>query len=98
MAQGPPPRPVAPDRLLELGVAPWAGPCSLPLWIPDVDLRGLATLDSSRACAAGLETRPLVDTLRDVLAWEQTARTGPRRAGLSDQDERRLRDALALAT
>lgn len=88
------PRAVSAARLAELGVAPWAGPCSLPLWIPDANLRGFATLDTRCARAAGLRTRPLVDTLRDVLAWEEDGRTDPKGAGLSDEDERRVRAAL----
>ncbi|MGL5819995.1 MAG: NAD-dependent epimerase/dehydratase family protein [Phycicoccus sp.] len=83
------PRPVAADRLAELGVEGWMGPVSLPLWIADPEWRGVATLDTTRARAAGLVTRPLRDTLADVLAWEET-RTEPRRAGLSDDDERRV--------
>jgi hypothetical protein len=41
-----------------------------------------------------LTTRPLADTLRDVLAWEVTGRTRPRGAGLSDEDEQRVRARL----
>lgn len=89
-----PPRPVAPARLLELGVAPWAGPCSMPLWVPDREIGGFARWDTTRSRAAGLVTRPLAQTLCDVLTWEETGRTSPRRAGLTDEDERRLRAAL----
>jgi hypothetical protein len=58
------------------------------------ELRGFATLDTSRARAEGLTTRPVADTLRDVLAWEVTGRTRPRGAGLSDEDEQRVRARL----
>ena len=85
--------PVGRDLLAELGVAAWMGPASLPLWIDDPDWRGFATLDTSRARAAGLETRPLEDTLRDTLVFEET-RTVPRRAGLLDEDERRVQEAV----
>jgi 2'-hydroxyisoflavone reductase len=88
------PRPVAPQRLRELGVGSWMGPTSLPLWIDDPDARGLATLSTARARAAGLHTRPLVETLRDALVYEER-RTEPRRAGLTDDEERRVRAALA---
>lgn len=83
------PRPVPPAVLTELGISAWAGPASLPLWIDDPDLRGFATLDTARAQAAGLATRPLLDTFRDVLAWEGSRHT-PRRCGLDDEDERRV--------
>ncbi|MFL6151101.1 MAG: oxidoreductase, partial [Ornithinibacter sp.] len=85
--------PVARDLLAELGVGAWMGPASLPLWIDDVEWRGFATLDTSRARAAGLVTRPLDETLRDTLAFEEV-RTEPRRAGLTDDDERRVQEAV----
>lgn len=83
------PRPVAPARLAELGISGWMGPASLPLWIDDPDLRGFSTMDTTRAVESGLVTRPLVDTFRDVLAWEES-REGPRRCGLDDTDEARV--------
>lgn len=84
--------------LLEQGVQPWAGERSLPLWLPDPDWRGFAARDGSRARAAGLRTRPLADTLTDVLAWELERDPPPvRRAGLSDDAERRLLAALRSA-
>lgn len=87
------PRPVAPARLAELGVSGWMGPASLPLWIDDPDLRGFSTMDTGRAMADGLTTRPLVETFRDVLPYEET-RQDPRRCGLDDADEARvLREA-----
>jgi 2'-hydroxyisoflavone reductase len=87
------PRPVAPGRLRELGVQGWMGPASLPLWIDDPSWRGFATMDTGRARAAGLRTRPLDETLGDVLAYEET-RVEPRRAGLTDDEERRVLEAL----
>ncbi|HSO63572.1 MAG TPA: NAD-dependent epimerase/dehydratase family protein [Ornithinibacter sp.] len=86
-------RPVAPGRLRELGVQGWMGPASLPLWIDDLEWRGFATMDTTRARAAGFATRPLADTLRDALAWEET-RDEPRRAGLTDDEERRVQAAV----
>ena len=86
------PLPVGRDLLAELGVGAWMGPASLPLWIDDPDWRGFATMDTSRSRAAGLVTRPLEQTLRDTLTFEET-RAVPRRAGLSDDDERRVQEA-----
>ncbi|MFD0866599.1 NAD-dependent epimerase/dehydratase family protein, partial [Tessaracoccus lubricantis] len=43
--------------LQRAGVSPWAGPRSLPLWVPDPEWRYAATLDSGRARAQGLRTR-----------------------------------------
>jgi 2'-hydroxyisoflavone reductase len=85
--------PVDRERLAGLEVGAWMGPASLPLWIDDAEWRGFATLDTARARAAGLVTRPLEETLRDTLAFEET-RTEPRRAGLADDDERRVQEAV----
>lgn len=83
--------------LLEQGVAPWAGPRSLPLWVPMASHAGFGAHDSMRAVAAGLARRPLDDTLRDTLAWElqREPPPAPRRAGLSDDDEAALLHAWA---
>lgn len=83
------PRPVPAPVLAGLGIRPWMGPGSMPLWIDDPAMRGFGTLDTARARAAGLRTRPLADTFRDVLAYEET-RTVPRAAGLTDEEERRV--------
>lgn len=88
-----PPRAVSAARLAELGIDSWMGPASLPLWIDDPDWRGFATMNTDRARAAGLVTRPLEDTLHDTLAYENQ-RTKPRQAGLTDEEERRVRAAL----
>jgi nucleoside-diphosphate-sugar epimerase len=87
------PRPVAAERLRELGVQGWMGPASLPLWIDDPDWRGFATMGTARARAAGLVTRPLEETLGDALAWEER-RDEPPGAGLTDDDERRVLAAV----
>lgn len=84
------PRPVPPERLAELGVTGWMGPASLPLWIDDPALRGFGTLDTSRAVADGLLTRPVLDTFVDVLHWEESSRRRARGCGLSDEDEARV--------
>lgn len=84
---------IAPGRLAESGIGGWMGPASLPLWIADPEWRGFATMDTTRARAAGLVTRPLAETLTDSLVWEEHSRTTPRRCGLSDEDERRVLNA-----
>lgn len=91
-------RPVGMAKLAELGVSAWMGPTSLPLWIDDPQWRGFATMNSDRARAAGLTLRPLEDTLRAALAYENE-RDGSidapsRQAGLTDDEERRIRAAL----
>jgi 2'-hydroxyisoflavone reductase len=56
------------DRcVLDAGVAPWT---ELPLWLPDGP-QGLMERDVAPALAAGLELRPLEDTVRDTEAWDR---------------------------
>jgi nucleoside-diphosphate-sugar epimerase len=81
------------DWLIAHGVEPWMGPRSLPLWLP-AESFALNSHDLSRAASLGLRTRPLAETLADTLAWE-LAEPGPRRAGLTDEDERELLARLA---
>jgi 2'-hydroxyisoflavone reductase len=74
------PRTVPEATLTELGIGSWMGPASLPLWIDDPEWRGFATMNTDRARAAGLVTRPLANTLRDTLAYETNAQTHGRPA------------------
>lgn len=88
---------VGQDWLIAHDVQPWMGERSLPLWLPMPEYAGHAR-DGSAAKAAGLTTRPLAETLADTLAWELGRNLQqPRRAGLSDHDERRLLRALTAA-
>jgi 2'-hydroxyisoflavone reductase len=89
----PPPRPVPVEILRAAGVESWMGPKSLPLWIDDPADRFGATASTDAARAQGLTTRPLEETFARVLPYEE-GRLGPRRAGLSDLDERELRQIL----
>ncbi|MET3953082.1 NAD-dependent epimerase/dehydratase family protein [Arthrobacter sp. UYEF36] len=78
------------DWLVSHGANYWAGPDSLPLWLPP-DHGGFATRSNAAATAAGLRTRPWTDTLRDTLADER--RRGldrERKAGMSPATERRI--------
>ncbi|MBR7742799.1 oxidoreductase [Phycicoccus sp. BSK3Z-2] len=84
--------PADPAWLSGHGVGAWMGPRSLPLWLPFPDHAGFAARRGAAARGLGLRTRPLVDTLRDTLAWEETGRPegAPRRAGLTDDEEREV--------
>lgn len=68
----------------------WAGPRSLPMWLPLPDFAGFLTRDTSPARAAGLISRPPADTARDTLHWLH-ASNGPV-IGLTADEER---DVLA---
>jgi 2'-hydroxyisoflavone reductase len=78
--------------LVAQGVSYWAGPKSFPLWVPSATHAGFGSRSLQRARWAGLKLRPLIDTLRDTLAWEQSLNPQPpiRKAGLSDADEAEL--------
>lgn len=87
--------PARPEWLAEHDVQPWMGPRSLPLWLP-ADSIGMMTMDTTRAVAAGLQRRPLHDTLADSLADEQARGLDRRRkAGLTREDELGLLNRLA---
>lgn len=82
--------PVAPAVLEAAGVTPWAGPRSLPLWLPDSHV-GIAARDTAPAAAAGLVCRPIADTARAALEHERTLDPDrPRGAGLTPTDEHLL--------
>jgi 2'-hydroxyisoflavone reductase len=82
--------PVPPDDLLAAGVTPWAGPRSLPLWLPDTHY-GVADRDTAPSLAAGLPIRPLAETAADALAYERSLGLDrPRKAGLTLEEEAEL--------
>lgn len=68
----------------------WAGPRSLPMWLPLPDFAGFLTRDTSPARAAGLISRPVAVTAHDTLQW-LNASNGPV-IGLTADEER---DVLA---
>ncbi|MDQ0849853.1 2'-hydroxyisoflavone reductase [Arthrobacter sp. B3I9] len=78
------------EWLAEHGANYWAGPDSLPLWLPPGQ-DGFLSRSNDPARAAGLRLRPWMDTVRDALADERQRGLGrERKAGLSPETERRL--------
>jgi 2'-hydroxyisoflavone reductase len=78
------------DVLLAHDVAYWAGPRSLPLWIP-VSEAGFAQRSAVAFTDAGGVTRPLRDTVVRVLEDERARGTDRgRRAGLTSTEERAI--------
>lgn len=75
-----------PDQWLEEHKAgPWM---EVPLWVPEGGADGLFSSNIGKAVAAGLTFRPLADTVRDTLVWEETRPAGlERRAGLKAEKE-----------
>lgn len=74
------------DFLLAAGVEPWV---DLPLWAGG-RFAGLCAVDSSRAVAAGLRSRPLAETVLDTLAWDAAHPGASRSRGLSPAREAEL--------
>jgi nucleoside-diphosphate-sugar epimerase len=85
------------EFLLGQGVRPFMGPESLPLWLGGASPPDFLGRDPTAAQQAGLELRPLADTLAAALRWErELGLERPRKAGLSPAREQELLDALAL--
>ncbi|OAF13353.1 reductase [Bradyrhizobium centrolobii] len=64
----------------------WAGPRSLPLWLPLPDFAGFMTRDTAPARNAGLASRPPAVTARDTLHWLRTS-NGPIIGLTSDEEQ-----------
>ena len=91
----------APDQgwLLEHGVAPWAGPESLPLWLPVPEYAGMTAHRNDAAKKAGLALRPLKETVKSSLTWERELDLNrERQAGLTaDREVALLKELLGDA-
>lgn len=84
-------------RLLANGVSYWAGPRSLPLWVPS-DHAGMMRRSGARYLASGGTRRPLRATLQAVLADElDRGRDRPRRSGMSAGEEAAVLGALEVS-
>jgi 2'-hydroxyisoflavone reductase len=88
---------IDPETVLAAGVEPWI---ELPVWIPPgADHDGMHRAGVERAAAAGLTTRPLVDTVVDTWEWLRSiGGVAPQRpdrpvVGLPAQKERALLDS-----
>ena len=83
------------EWLLDHDVHHWAGPRSLPLWLPIEDA-AMTTRSNAAYRAAGGTLRDVDETLRDTLADERgRGLLRERRAGLTRSEELALLDELA---
>jgi len=83
---------IDPQLLRAHEVAPWS---DLPLWVP-ADARAIFRVDASAAFAAGLEPRPVAETIGDTLGWASSRPADHEwKAGLSPEREQALLEALA---
>lgn len=86
------------EALREQGISYWAGPHSLPLWLP-ASARGFAQRDDAAFRASGGVTRPLARTTAAVLADETARGIGrPRRSGLTPAQEARALERIFSGT
>ncbi|MFO1253678.1 MAG: NAD-dependent epimerase/dehydratase family protein [Inhella sp.] len=86
-----------PDEALQAaGVTPWN---DLPLWLPaQGEYAHFMRNSNARARAWGLQTRPVAETARDILAWWQALPAAQQvfdKAGLAPERERELLAALS---
>ncbi|MGD0560898.1 MAG: NAD-dependent epimerase/dehydratase family protein [Streptosporangiaceae bacterium] len=81
---------VSSAQLLAAGVTPWV---EVPLWLGGApELAGFNDVGNTRAVVTGLTLRPVIETIRDTLAWD-IARGGPepgKELGLTAEEEQRL--------
>jgi 2'-hydroxyisoflavone reductase len=77
--------------LLDEKVTAWS---EMPLWLPEEaapHLKGFMFVSSGKAMSAGLELRPLAETVCDTLAWYQKCcPVGELKAGISLEKEKAL--------
>jgi len=71
--------------LLDRGVDPWG---ELPLWLDSANesFRNFFAADVQRALAAGLTFRPVAETARDTLEWQQSGEAPPLKDGVRMPD------------
>ena len=75
------------EFLLDAEVGPWQ---ELPLWLPE-EMNGMLAVNVSKAVRARLTFRPLQETARDTLAWEEDRDEEPEmEAGISRGREEEL--------
>jgi 2'-hydroxyisoflavone reductase len=79
---------VDPQFLVDNEVKPYT---EMPVWLPDSQKRPLfATISLDHSLAAGLEHRPLAETVRDTLAWWKSEANPPVAAAMTRAREREL--------
>jgi 2'-hydroxyisoflavone reductase len=77
----------SPEALTAANVDYWAGPRSLPLWLPD-SYAGMAAHDPAESLRAGMTIRPLPDSVLAALDHERALGLDrPRKAGLTPDEE-----------
>jgi 2'-hydroxyisoflavone reductase len=81
---------VADEFLMSQDVQPWS---EIPLWVPEYDSedsRGFMFIDVAKALAAGLELRPLSETVHATLEWWRSVAPREMRSGLDPAKESKI--------
>jgi 2'-hydroxyisoflavone reductase len=81
---------VSQEFLIERGVAQWNGPRSLPFWLALPEYAGFLCRDVTASLDAGLRTRPMAQTVRDILAQNGDERHIVEKHGLGIDEEAAL--------
>ncbi|HEU4976644.1 MAG TPA: NAD-dependent epimerase/dehydratase family protein [Baekduia sp.] len=86
----------SPAAVADAGVQPWV---DLPCWLPEDDaFAGMLAMDVERAHGAGLQCRPVEDTVRDTWTWLVAAgRRPPVRDGVPPHGMAPEQEAALLA-
>ncbi len=79
------------DSLLEHNVVPWT---EIPLWLTDAQYAGVLAISNAKAVAAGLRTRDVKHTVRDVLDWT-SVESADVKAGITSEREGELLEIYA---
>ncbi|HWM03639.1 MAG TPA: NAD-dependent epimerase/dehydratase family protein [Actinophytocola sp.] len=78
------------EQLVAAKVNPWAGPRSLPMWLPP-EYDGMHSHDVTPSLETGMPVRPLAEAVADALATErELGLDRPRKAGLTSDEEKEI--------
>jgi 2'-hydroxyisoflavone reductase len=77
------------DAVLAAGLAPWT---EVPCWLPSSNeaLKHMLKVSVEKAIYRGLRTRPLEETIKQILAWDRERRNQPLKAGMPPGKEAAL--------
>ena len=83
---------IDPALLHSMDVKPWM---EMPLWLDEPQYAGILEIDNAKAVGAGLEYRPLEETVGGVMNWRPSGIEG---VGLTEEREAEILAAVQRAT
>lgn len=74
------------EKVRASGIRAWT---DIPLWLPVTSdtFRHFFEIDVEKAYTAGLQLRPVDETIADILAWDRSRRDEPMKCGMSNAQE-----------